>query len=122
MVADEKFGLPYGQDRLVPIWIASLAIRQRSRTISFSFGAEILHLFGLQQEEHCRPVSVTHARMHPPSKQLISAQFGSFWRVAADFTDREKYVAVVKGDDEAALFTSWRSPFTPSVAIFPANP
>ena len=31
-------------------------------------------------------------------------------------------VAVVKGDDEAALFTSWRSPFTPSVAIFPANP
>jgi hypothetical protein len=25
------------------------------------------------------------------NKRLISAHFGSFWRVAADFTGREKY-------------------------------
>ncbi len=41
------FALPFGQDRLIPIWIATLAIRQRSRTVTFNSAAEILDTFGL---------------------------------------------------------------------------
>jgi hypothetical protein len=43
------FGLPYGQDRLVPIFLATLAVRQRSQTVRFSSAAEMLDTFGLQQ-------------------------------------------------------------------------
>jgi Plasmid encoded RepA protein len=41
------FGLPFGQDRLIPIWIATLAIRQKSRTVRFAAAADILREFGL---------------------------------------------------------------------------
>lgn len=44
-----RYGLPWGQDRLIPIFLATLAIRQQSRTITFSSGAEMLDAFGLQQ-------------------------------------------------------------------------
>jgi hypothetical protein len=43
------FGLPWGQDRLVPIFLATLAIRQQSQTISFTSAAEMLDTFGMQQ-------------------------------------------------------------------------
>jgi len=45
--ANMDFGLPFGQDRLIPIWIATLAIRQKSRTVRFSAAADILREFGL---------------------------------------------------------------------------
>ena len=41
------FGLPFGQDRLVAIWVASLAVRQRSRVIEFETASEILEEFGM---------------------------------------------------------------------------
>lgn len=44
-----EYGLPWGQDRLVPIFLATLAIRQQSRTISFASAAEMLDTFGMQQ-------------------------------------------------------------------------
>jgi len=31
ITAHPRFGLPYGQDRLVPIWMATLTLRQRNR-------------------------------------------------------------------------------------------
>jgi hypothetical protein len=43
------YGLPWGQDRLVPIFLATQAIRQRSQTITFSSAAAMLDIFGLQQ-------------------------------------------------------------------------
>jgi hypothetical protein len=43
------YGLPWGQDRLVPIFLATLAIRQQSQTISFASAAEMLDTFGMQQ-------------------------------------------------------------------------
>ncbi|MEO8660900.1 MAG: replication protein RepA [Bryobacteraceae bacterium] len=43
------YGLPWGQDRLVPIFLATLAIRQQSRTIAFDSAAEMLDTFGMQQ-------------------------------------------------------------------------
>ena len=41
------FGLPFGQDRLVPIFLATLAVRQRSQTIRFKSAAQMLDTFGM---------------------------------------------------------------------------
>ena len=43
------YGLPWGQDRLIPIFLATLAIRQQSQTIQFRSAAEMLDSFGMQQ-------------------------------------------------------------------------
>ncbi len=44
-----EFGLPYGQDRLVPIYLATLAVRQKSQTVRFRSGAEMLDTFGMSR-------------------------------------------------------------------------
>ena len=44
-----NYGLPWGQDRLVPLFLATLANRQRSRQITFDSAAEMLDTFGMQQ-------------------------------------------------------------------------
>jgi hypothetical protein len=44
-----KYGLPWGQDRLVPLFLATLATRQRTRRITFTNTAEMLDTFGMQQ-------------------------------------------------------------------------
>ena len=44
-----SYGLPWGQDRLVPIFLATLAIRQQSSRIIFSSAAEMLDTFGMRQ-------------------------------------------------------------------------
>jgi hypothetical protein len=41
------FGVPFGQDRLVPIFLATLAVQQKSRTIRFRNAAEMLEGFGM---------------------------------------------------------------------------
>lgn len=41
------FGLPFGQDRLVPIFLATLAVRQQSQTIRFRSAAQMLDTFGM---------------------------------------------------------------------------
>ena len=43
------YGLPWGQDRLVPLFLATLANRQRSRRIMFASAAEMLDTFGMLQ-------------------------------------------------------------------------
>ena len=42
-----EFGLPYGQDRLVPIFLATLVARQQSHTIRIRSAAEMLDSFGM---------------------------------------------------------------------------
>jgi hypothetical protein len=42
------FGVPFGQDRLVPIFLATLAVKQKSQTIRFRTAAEMLATFGMQ--------------------------------------------------------------------------
>ncbi len=44
-----SYGLPWGQDRLVPIFLATLAIRQQNPVIRFRSAAEMLDTFGTQQ-------------------------------------------------------------------------
>ena len=42
-----EFGVPFGQDRLVPIFLATLAVRQKSQVIRFRTAAEMLESFGM---------------------------------------------------------------------------
>ena len=42
-----QYGLPFGQDRLIPIWVATLAVRQRSRIVRFHRASEMLDFFRL---------------------------------------------------------------------------
>ena len=42
-----QFGLPFGQNRLVPIFLATLAVRQQSQVVRFESAAELLDTFGL---------------------------------------------------------------------------
>ncbi len=44
-----QYGLPFGQDRLVPIYLATLAVQQKSSIVRFRSGAEMLETFGLQK-------------------------------------------------------------------------
>ena len=44
-----SYGLPWGVDRLVPIFLATLAIRQRTPRITFGSAADMLDTFGMQQ-------------------------------------------------------------------------
>lgn len=50
MLGHPDHGLPFGQDRLIPIWVATLAVRQKNRTISFRSAAEILEEFDLPKD------------------------------------------------------------------------
>jgi len=42
-----EFGVPFGQDRIVPIFLATLAVQQRSQTIRFRTAAEMLETIGM---------------------------------------------------------------------------
>ena len=42
--------VPYGQDRLIPIWVATLALQQKNRTIHFDSAAQMLDFFRLPKD------------------------------------------------------------------------
>jgi len=44
-----NYGLPFGQDRTVPIYLATLAIRQQSQSIRFRTASEMLETFGMHK-------------------------------------------------------------------------
>jgi Plasmid encoded RepA protein len=44
-----EYGLPFGQDRIVPIYLATLAVRQQSQTIRFRTAAEMLETFDMHK-------------------------------------------------------------------------
>ena len=50
ITAHPRFGLPYGQDRLIPIWLATLALRQRNRVVRFESPAQLLDYFRLRKD------------------------------------------------------------------------
>jgi hypothetical protein len=49
VAAHPSYGLPWGQDRLVPIFLATLAIRQQTSRVTLDSAAEMLDAFGMQQ-------------------------------------------------------------------------
>lgn len=44
-----EYGVPFGQDRIVPIFLATLAVRQKSQTVRFRSAGEMLDTFGMQK-------------------------------------------------------------------------
>jgi hypothetical protein len=50
VTAHPDYGLPYGQDRLIPIWVATLALQQKNRTIYFESAAQMLDFFRLPKD------------------------------------------------------------------------
>jgi len=50
ITAHPRFGLPYGQDRLIPIWIATLTLKQKSRTVQFESPTQLLDYFRLPKD------------------------------------------------------------------------
>lgn len=44
-----NYGLPFGQGRIVPIYLATLAVRQKNQTIRFRTAAEMLETFGMHK-------------------------------------------------------------------------
>jgi len=50
VIGHPDYGLPFGQDRLLLIWIASMATWQKSRAIHFRSAATILETFGLLKD------------------------------------------------------------------------
>lgn len=50
IVAHPNFGLPFGQDRLIPIWVATLAVKQKSRTVRFGSAAQMLEFLRLPKD------------------------------------------------------------------------
>jgi hypothetical protein len=43
------YGVPFGQDRIVPIFLATLAVQQKSQAIRFRSAAEMLETFGMHR-------------------------------------------------------------------------
>jgi hypothetical protein len=50
ITAHFRYGLPYGQDRLIPIWVATLAVQQKNRVIRFSSATQVLEFFRLPKD------------------------------------------------------------------------
>ena len=50
VVAHPRYGLPFGQDRLIPIWVATLAVKQKSRTVHFKTAAKLLEFLHLPKD------------------------------------------------------------------------
>jgi hypothetical protein len=44
-----EYGVPFGQDRIVPIFLATLAVQQKSPVIRFRSAAEMLETFGMHK-------------------------------------------------------------------------
>jgi len=47
IVAHPRYGLPFGQDRLIPVWVATLAVLQRTRIVRFASPSQMLDFFEL---------------------------------------------------------------------------
>jgi hypothetical protein len=50
ITAHPRSGLPCGQDRLIPIWLATLALQQKSPTLHFDSPSQLLDYFRLRKD------------------------------------------------------------------------
>jgi hypothetical protein len=50
ITAHPRSGLPYGQDRLIPIWLATLASQQKNRMIHFDSPSQLFDYFRLRKD------------------------------------------------------------------------
>lgn len=103
IVGHPDFGLPFGQDRLLPIWAATLALQQKSRTVHFDSAARILDFFRLPKDgRYYRRMAQGFQRIfastiffgtedHPAGSHLLDwARFHFFDHVHLWFTKNSK--------------------------------
>jgi hypothetical protein len=113
-----EFGLPFGQDRLVPIYLATLAVQQRSQTVRFRSGAEMLDTFGMSKggKEYRRLVQAFERifgatiffgtdRMRGTAKMVQRSRF-NFLREARIWYNRDPEQSVLSGDFENVIVLS----------------
>jgi hypothetical protein len=106
-----EFGLPFGQDRLIPIWVATLAVQQKSRIVHFESAAQMLDFFRLSKDgRHYRRIVQGFHRIfaatiffgtedQPNRSRLIDrARFHFFDRMRLWFNNHEPEQSV---NDEA---------------------
>jgi hypothetical protein len=92
-------GLPFGQDRLIPIWMATLAKEQKSRIVSFEAASDFLKYFGID----------TNGAKYD---RLIEGFERIFWATIVFGTDIQTEGASVFGRSRFNFFKSirlWRS-------------
>ena len=96
--------VPFGQDRLIPKWVATLAVPQKSRIVSFDTALQMLDFFRLAPDgRHYRRVVQGFQRIfaatlffgtqdHPDANPVVdSSRFHFFDRINLWFTpDRTK--------------------------------
>ncbi|MDQ1472394.1 MAG: hypothetical protein QOJ99_3874 [Bryobacterales bacterium] len=64
VVGHPEYGVPFGQDRLILLWVARVAVRQKSPVLQFDSGAQILNEWGLQQNgSHYRRLAAGFRRV-----------------------------------------------------------
>jgi hypothetical protein len=49
IIGHPHYGVPFGEDRIVPIFLATLAVQQKSQTIRFRTASEMLGTFGMSK-------------------------------------------------------------------------
>ena len=103
--------VPFGQDRLIPIWVATLALRQKSRDIHFHSAAQMLDFFRLPKDgRYYRRLVKGFQRIfastiffgtedHPSGTRLIDwARFHFFDQIQLWFTDRDESPSLADGE------------------------
>ena len=64
ITAHPRFGLPYGQDRLILIWMATLTLKQKSRVVHFESPTQLLDYFHLPKDgAQCRRIKAAFQRI-----------------------------------------------------------
>ncbi len=76
-----NYGLPFGQDRIVPIYLATLAVRQQSQTIRFRTAAEMMETFGMHKG------GKEYRRLASRSRSMIARSSSSFFSSAITVGD-----------------------------------
>ena len=111
------YGLPFGQDRLIPIWVATLALKQKSRIVRFQSTAEMLAFFRLQPDGfHYRRIEDGFKRIfastiffgtedYPAGHKLIDwARFHFFDHMKLWFST-EEHNGGIEAEDQGNMIT-----------------
>jgi len=91
---DPRFGVPHGQDRLVLLWIATLALQQNSRHVLLGSAYRLLHVFGLP------PDGRNYQRLADRFNRLLHSQF--------TFQFRDRVKPVVQEPVTYSIASHWR--------------
>src|SRR5215472_10578998 len=102
--------VPFGQDRLIPIWVATLALRQKSRTVHFERAAQMLEFFRFPKDgRYYRRLVQGFPRIfastilfgteeQPSGSRLIDwARFHFFDQIQLWFAENETCSSLAKG-------------------------